>query len=179
MVQTQRLTAEAMIAAPRPGPAVPNSAGTLALFTVSTHNFDDGKTVKEARVMNLIGDDAGESVQLWQDDKVTEAVWIPEQATSEVIYLKMEDKAVTRVLIANAEDPGKEHYTVGTIDAPVSTLKLKALADGSIAFVVAGAVGKDGKLFNPEAVKKRSTGRIYDTTDIRDVSEPSITPSHT
>nr|ACF79105.1 unknown [Zea mays] len=166
MVAVQKLTAESMLAAPRRGPAVPNPKGTLALYTVSTHSFEEGKTVTEARVMDL-SVSHGKSEQLWEDDKITEALWIP-GTDSQIVYLKdLEDQGFTQVKVADGGDVTKEHVLVKEIKAPINSLKLKALDDGSIVFAVSGQVADDGTLYNPKAVKKRSTGRVFDSNEIR------------
>lgn len=169
MVTVQKLTPEEMLGAPRRGPAVPNPKGTLALYTVSTHSFEEGKTVKEGRVMDLTVA-YGKTEQLWEDDKIGEAVWVP-GTDSQVLYLKsLEEEGFTQVKVADAADVTKEHVLVKEIKAPISSLRLKDLGDGGIVFVVAGQVGEDGNLYNPKAVKKRSSGRVFDSNEIRIVS---------
>ncbi|GJN69705.1 hypothetical protein PLICBS_003755 [Purpureocillium lilacinum] len=164
MVQVQKLTAETLLGAPRRGVAVPNHNGTLALYTLSTHNFDDGKTRKEVRVADLTSDGVP-SRQLSDDDKVHDAVWIP--GTNNVVYLKSGDKGATKAFVANAGHVDAEHYVVGEFDAPIANLKLKRLDDGGVVFVVTGLVGPNGELYNEEAVEKRSTARVFDTAQIR------------
>ena len=67
----------------------PNAGGTLALYTLSTHDFrGDGKTAKEVRVMDLRN---GESKQLSDSDKVSDATWVP-GSDEDVIYLKSGEK---------------------------------------------------------------------------------------
>lgn len=158
----KRLTAETLLAAPRRGDAVPNARGCLALHTLSTHKFGDG-TRKEVRIMNL---KTGHSSQFSDDENVHDATWIPGTTGEDVVYLRSggdDRKGRTEVVVASAVYVTKEHYTIAEIDAPIADLKLKALGDGSVAFVVTGLVGNDGSLFNDEKVKHRSTGRIYDT----------------
>lgn len=171
MVQVQKLNAETLLGAPRRGVAVPNHNGSLALYTLSTHNFDDGKTRKEVRVADLTSDGVP-SRQLSDDDKVHDAVWIP--GTNNVVYLKSGDKGATKAFVANAGHVDAEHYVVGEFDAPIANLKLKRLDDGGVVFVVTGLVGPNGELYNEEAVEKRSTARVFDTAQIRVVSSPRV-----
>lgn len=163
--QVEKLTPEALISAPRRGPPVPNSNGTLALYTQSTHKIGD-KTLQEVRVMDI---HTASSKQLSDNDKVQDANWIP-GSKDQVLYLKSGEKGRTEVVVANGADVSEEHYVAAEIDAPVSALKLKALEDGSVAFVVVGQVGNDGSLHNEQAVENKSSGRVFDTSRVRFVS---------
>lgn len=157
-----RLTAETLLAAPRRGDAVPNASGRLALHTLSTHKFGD-RTHKEVRIMNV---KTGHSSQFSDDENVHDAAWIPGTTGDDIVYLRSggdDRKGRTEVVVASAVYVTKEHYTIADIDAPIADLKLKALGDGSVAFVVTGLVGKDGSLFNDQKARHKSTGRIYDT----------------
>lgn len=165
MVQIQKLTAETLLSAPRLSPVVPNHDGTLGLYTVSTHTFGD-KTAKEVQVLDI---GTGLSRQLSDDDKVNDVCWIP-GSTNEVLYLKSEEKGKTKVVVADAGDLSKEHCQVTEVDAPIANVKLKQLSDGMMAFVFTGLIGDNGELFNDEAVKKKSTARVFDTTNVRVVS---------
>lgn len=170
MVQFQKLTPETLLSSPRRGAAVPNRNGSLALYTVKTHTFGD-KMSNELSVMNIA---TGESVQLSGEEKVHDANWLP-GTDSEVIYLKSGEKGKTTVLVADGSDGAKEHYVVAEFDAPIANLKLKALDDGSVVFVVTGlASNEDGSLFNEEADanKPKSTGRVFDNVNVRVVSLP-------
>src|SRR5690606_29514324 len=51
MLVTEKFTPEVMLGAPRRSPAVPNHDGTLALYTVSSYDFAEGKKSKELKVM--------------------------------------------------------------------------------------------------------------------------------
>ncbi|KAH0443844.1 oligopeptidase family protein [Colletotrichum camelliae] len=159
----KQFTPEVLLSAPRRGPAVPSPDGSLILYTQSAHSFDDNKTLKEVRLMAV---ESGASEQLADDDRVHDAQWIPGTST-DIIYLKSGDKGTTQIWIADGADPAKEHYVAAEYDAPISALKVKALADGSVAFVVAGLVGPDGGLFNDKADEKKSTGRIFDDYHVR------------
>lgn len=157
MVQVQKLTAEVLLSDPRRGPAVPNGGGTHALYTVSAHILGE-KTTHEFRVLNI---QTGNSTQLSNDSRVHDTMWIP-TTRLDVVYLRSMDKGRTQVMVASAGDVSAKHYMAAEIDAPVSNLKLKALGDGSVAFVVTGLVGDSG-LYNQEAAQKGSTARVYDT----------------
>lgn len=156
MVRVQKLTPEVLLSDPRRGPAVPNRDGTHALYTVSAHVLGD-RTTHEVRILNI---KTGNSTRLSNDPRVHDAVWIP-GTELDILYLRSAEKGRTQVMVASAGDVSAEHYMAAEIDAPVSNLKLKELADGSVAFVVTGLVGDSG-LYNQEAVQRGSTARIYD-----------------
>lgn len=166
--QSQKLTAETLLAAPRSSPPVPNDDGTLGVYAVSTHTIG-GETAREVRVMDLGGDS---SLQLSADDKVHDVNWIP-GSPEEVIYLRSEEKKGTQVFVANARDVSKQHYELVELDAPISNVRLKQLDGGTVAFVFTGLVGEDGRLFNDEVVEKKSTERVFDSYNIRVVCMPS------
>lgn len=59
-------------------------------------------------------------------------------------------------------------YLLGSIDAPISEVKTKVLADGTIAFLFSAPMDVDGKLLNPESLKKpKTTAREYETVLVR------------
>lgn len=155
MVRVQKLTAEVLLSDPRRGPAVPNREGTHALYTVSTHILG-GKAKQELRILNI---ETGKSTQLSSDPRVHNALWVP-STKLDVIYLQSAENGRTQVLVASAADVSAEHYLAAEIDAPVSNLKLRALDNGSVAFVVTALVGEAG-LYNQEAAQRGSTARVY------------------
>ncbi|KND90128.1 Dipeptidyl-peptidase 5 [Tolypocladium ophioglossoides CBS 100239] len=161
MVVVQKLTAEALIGAPRRGPAMPNRDGRLALYSVSTHVFGDG-TLNEVRVMDI---GTGTSATLSDEEGVHDAVWIP-GTCDDVLYLKSSDKGRTQAIVASGRDVAKEHYVAAEFDAPVANLKLKALDDASVAFVVTGLI-ENGLLYNETIVESNSSARVFDTPNIR------------
>lgn len=163
-----KFTPERLISAPRKGPAVPNHDGTLALFTQSTHEVGQKKSLKEIRVMKL---ETGESDRLFEDEKSHQAVWLGD-GTNTIVFLKKEDKGITSVMMADASDSSKKARKADEIEAPVSDLKLKVLRDGSIAFLVVGLAAENGELHNPETSSKLHTARVYDDYDVRFVSWP-------
>lgn len=116
--------------------------------------------------------DTGHSCQLLNDEMVHDVTWIP-GAGDDILYLRSggeSRKGRTEIVIASGAQVSKEHYIIADINAPIEDLKLKALDDASVAFVVTGLVGKDGSLFNEKAVEKKSTGRIFDTPRVALVS---------
>lgn len=170
MVLLQRLTAEAMLGAPRRSPAQPNHDGTLALYTVSTHAFGD-KTSSEVRVMDV---DTGSSWRIADAEKVHDVNWVP-GPRNDVIFLKSGEKGVTTIGVVS-DVRGKENtYSVAEINAPIQALRMRWIEPGRVAFAVVGLVGPDGQLFNDEAAEKKSTIQVYDDFRVRSVS-CSLTP---
>ncbi|KAI1779691.1 prolyl oligopeptidase [Hypoxylon cercidicola] len=159
----EKFTPEALISAPRRGPAIPNHDGTLALYTMSTHTIG-GETLKEIRVMNIA---TGDSRQLFDDEKAQDATWLGDGSNT-VILLKKGGEGTTFLITIDADKSPTDPLIVGHIPAPVQNLKVKALKDGSIAFAVVGLAGADGQLFNKEVNKPAHTGRIYDTYRARE-----------
>jgi hypothetical protein len=169
MVVTQKLTAETFLSLPRRSDLVPNGNGTLGFYRVSTHDFGDGKTKKEWKLMAL---STGSSWQLVDHDKVHDVNWLPvEDSHDTVIWLKSGDEGVTELIITSVtESEGvSETYVAAKFDAPVDSMKLQPLDDGTIAFAVVGLAAEDGSLYNEETHKPRSTARIYDNITIREV----------
>jgi hypothetical protein len=169
MLVSKEFTPEVMLSAPRRSPAVPNHDGTLALYSVSTHIFGD-KTKQEVRVMDI---ETGSSTLVTDEDKIHDVNWVP-GGENEIIYLKSGEKGLTQVVIVNAGmERVKDSHVVTEINTPIKVLKLKALDDGTVVFMVAGLVGRDGKLFNDEAEEPKSTARVFDDFQVRNVSHPS------
>lgn len=162
----EKFSPEMLIAAPRRGPAVPNRDGSLALYTQSTHEIG-GKTRSEMRVMNI---ETSNSWLLFEDDKAFDAAWVGD-GTNTVIFLKKGDLGVTWVMSKDADRPADPPCILDAVPGPVSCLKLKRLDDGSVAFTVVGLVDTDGTLYNEELKKVPHSARVYDSYDVREVSE--------
>lgn len=163
-VESQKLTAEALLSAPSPGSAVPNYNGKLALYSVSTHTFGD-KTVGETRVMDLEKQTSG---QIFSDEKVHDVLWIP--GSSDVACLRSGDKGNTDLLVTHGDQLASGFRIIATFAAPVKAMKLHRLDSGGVVVVVAGLV-KEGSLFNDQATQLLSTGRVFDTVKIRHVRD--------
>lgn len=167
MSATQKLTPEAMLGAPRRSPAVPNHDGTLALCTVSTYDFAEGKKTTELKVTDIR---AGTSHVVCSDKDLVEALWLP--GDDEVVSLVKGEKGTTRLVVTGCAQSVEKGRVVAEFDGELTGMKLKRLDDGGIAFGAVGLVGDDGKLFNEEKEKenKKGTARVFDTTRIWVVS---------
>lgn len=172
MLVAEKFTPEVMLGAPARSPAVPNHDGTLALYTVSSYDFVEGKKSKELKVMEI---QTGISHVLSSDEKISEALWLP--GKSEVLCLVKGEKGATRLILTGATQAVENGRVVAEFDGPLKGMKLKRLNNGSIAFAAVGLVGNDEKLFNDEKEKKRTTARVFDTSDVWMVSDIGIGPS--
>lgn len=161
MCISEKFTPEAMLGAPRRSPAVPNHDGTLALYTVSTYDFAEGKKTTELKVTNI---QTGDSRVLSSGDSIVEALWLP--GRNEVICLVKADKGVTRLVVTGACQSVEEGQSIAEFDGELRGVKLKRLGDDTLAFAAVGLVGDDGKLFNEKKEEKRSTARIFDTAQV-------------
>lgn len=166
-----KFTPEVLIEAPRRGPAVPNTDGTKALFSTSTHAIG-GDTLKEVKILDL---STGESHLLTTNSRAHDFTWL---SAGSVAYLEPAEieKGQTQLKIINLQCAAQsrtylqESYVVAQVPGPISALKLKRLNDGSAALAVVGRVDSNGSLFNDETEPKRSSVRVYDNFNVRFVS---------
>lgn len=165
MVVVPKFTPELLVSGPRRGPAIPNPDGTLAFFRQTTHEIG-GKTLKEFRVLTI---DTGETKQLIADEKATDVVWMG-HGTNTLLYLSTGEGGYTWIKTVDADCPSVQPSIVDFIEAPVGSLKIKELKDGSLAFVVSGFADDDGNLYNEESDKKSHTARVTESWNPRIVS---------
>lgn len=151
-----------LLSAPRRSAALPNSDGSLALYTVSTYSFQSHKKTLEIKLLDI---NKGQSSLLTNDEKASEPNWLGEG--NELIWLKEAEKGVTQIIHADADDIGTE-YVIGEVNGPASDVKLKNLENGQIAIAFVSRARPDGSLYNPEdEVKKYSSERLYDSLFVR------------
>lgn len=149
-----------LLSAPRRSPAVPNSKGSHALYTVSTYSFEAHKKTSEIRILDISN---GQSTLVTNDEKASEPHWVEDQ----ILFLRGGEKGVTSLVVADPENVDKT-YVAGELPGPVSDFKLKVLAKGDVAVVFVGKATPDGSLFNPETKpKKHHTGMLYDSVMVR------------
>lgn len=96
-------TPAAMLSAPRRGTALPNSDGTLALYTTSTYNFTTHCRKYGLWVMDL---SIGSSTLLSNSSAVGEAHWLGDG--TEIIWLLYEDDGSTSFQVGDATKPDAE-----------------------------------------------------------------------
>jgi len=163
-IKPKSFTPEVLLSAPRQGPAIPNHDGTLALYSVSTYSFDDHETTKEIQILDI---KTGSSYLFTNDSEAHDAQWLGD-GTNAIMWLQSGAKGITNLMIGDGDEPTKPSYTADVIPAPFSNLKLKPLADGTIACVMTGLATPEGSLYNEETVEKpKSSARIYDKLYVR------------
>lgn len=151
-----------LLSAPRRSAALPNSDGSLALYTVSTYSFQSHKKTLEIKLLDI---EKSQSSLLTNDEKASEPNWLGEG--NELIWLKEAGKGVTQIIHADADDIGTE-YVIGEVNGPASDVKLKNLGNGQVAIAFTARARPDGSLYNPEGeVKKHSSERLYDSLFVR------------
>lgn len=154
--------ARVLLSAPRRSGASPNSAGNLAVYTVGTYSFESHKKTSEIKVLDI---SSGQSTLITSEEKTSEPNWLG--TSNELLWLKSGEKGITQIIVGSADEAGKS-YTAGTVPAPISDVKLKALTEDKVAIAVVGKARPDGNLYYPEdEPKKHSTGMVYDGLMVR------------
>ena len=93
-------TPQAFISAPRRSAGLPNEAGTLALYTINTHNFTKHSRSYGTYVLNLVD---GTTTQWSNSSALSDTTWL---TGNKFVYLQGEDDGSTSILIADATVPG-------------------------------------------------------------------------
>ncbi|MCJ1397068.1 hypothetical protein MMC11_000260 [Xylographa trunciseda] len=159
-IRVEKFTPEVLLTTPRRSPAVPNAAGTHALYTQSTYSFESHSKSKEIRLLDLR---SSQITLVTNENKTGEPHWLED----DILYLKEGEKGITELIVADSGDLSKI-YTAAIVPGPVSDAKLKVLEKGKVAIVFAAMTQPDGTLYNPEnEPKKHSTGRLYDSVMVR------------
>lgn len=97
---TTKFTPEAMLSAPRRGTALPNSEGTLALYTLSTHSFKSHKNAHGLYVMDLSN---GSSWLFSNSSAIGEATWLGDGNT--ILWTVSEEDGTMSLLVGDATTP--------------------------------------------------------------------------
>lgn len=161
-LQADRFTPEVLLSAPRRGSAVPDSSGTLAVYTVSTYSFESHEKTSEIRVINISN---GRSTLVTNEKKTSEPNWLED--ASELLWLKEGMTGATELVVGSVEEVGST-YVAGIVPGSISNVKLKPLSPGRIAIAVTGKAQPNGTLYNEEQEpKKHTTARLYDRTMVR------------
>ncbi|KAI1661443.1 dipeptidyl peptidase [Daldinia decipiens] len=160
-VMATKFTPEVLLSAPRRSSAVPNSTGTLALFSVSQYSFETHSKDYAIKVLDI---KSRQSTQLFDNSTLTEPTWISE---TEFIFIKNDDNK-TSLLVADATQPGSEPYEVAIFNTSISNIKAKDIGNGTVAFAATAPTTSSGKLLNSEDEKKPlSSGKVYTSLFVR------------
>lgn len=102
---TTQFTPQAMLSAPRRSSALPNSDGTLALYTSTTWDFATHKRNYALSVLDLSKSN-GSSTLLSNSSAVSNAQWLGNGTT--ILWLVSEDDGTTSFAIGDATKPDAE-----------------------------------------------------------------------
>ncbi|KAL8774697.1 MAG: hypothetical protein Q9209_000636 [Squamulea sp. 1 TL-2023] len=165
-----RFTPEVMLSAPRRSPAIPNSHGKLAVYTVSTYSFGSRQKTSEIKVIDIT---SGLSTLITNERTASDPSWLGD--TNELLWLKEGEKGATVLVVGSVEKVGQT-YDAGIIPGSISNVKVKELGTGQIAIAFSGKSWPNGTLYNAEQEpKKLTTARLYDSTMVRHWDE-YVTP---
>lgn len=163
MTAAEKFTPEIMLSAPRRSSASLNSAGTLAVYTVSTYSFESHKKTSEIKFLDV---SSGTQSLVTNAEGTSEPNWLG--GGNEILWLKsLGENGHTQLIVGSADEVGT-CYIAGLVPAPISDVKLKALDDDRIAIVVSAKAKPDGSLYEKEdEPKKYSTGMLYESLMVR------------
>ncbi len=82
---------------------MPNAAGTLALYTVSTYSFESHSETVEIKIFDL---QTGESTLFTNDTSIEEPSWLG--SNDLIVALKSHDDGTRELIIGDGEDVKKE-----------------------------------------------------------------------
>ena len=108
------LNPESMLSAPRRGSALPNSAGTLALYTHTAYSFDTHKTTRGLYVLNITD---GSSWLFSNKSGISNPVWLSDG--DKFVWLAAQDDGSTNFLVGDAKKPERlvfEKYAIITVE---------------------------------------------------------------
>ncbi|KAJ6172279.1 hypothetical protein N7470_001346 [Penicillium chermesinum] len=161
-IRSVKFTPEVLLGAPRRSSAVPNAAGTLAVYTQTSYSFESHSKTSEVRVLDIA---SGRSALITNDAGASNPQWLG--SGDELVWLKSKANGNTSFIIGNARE-ADDTYTAGTVPGPVSDLKVTLIEPGKIGFAVSGKANPDGSLYNPHDAKKPpTTGRLYTSLFVR------------
>ncbi|EAL85241.2 oligopeptidase family protein [Aspergillus fumigatus Af293] len=161
-IRSMKFTPEVLLGAPRRSGPIPNSSGTLAVYTQTSYSFDSHSKTNEIRVLDIA---TGRSALITNDPGASSPQWL--ENSDQLVWLKTKANGNTSFIVGDAREVDKT-YTAGTVPGPVSDLKVTVVEPGKIGFAVVGKANPDGSLYNPHDAKKPlSSGRLYTSLFVR------------
>ncbi|KAE8449415.1 hypothetical protein EG329_008316 [Mollisiaceae sp. DMI_Dod_QoI] len=152
-----------MLSAPRRGTALPNSEGTLALYTLSTHSFQTHKNAHGLYVMDLSN---GSSWLFSNSSAIGEATWLGDGNT--ILWTVSEDDGTMSLLVGDATEPDAKPTSAGLIPGSISGIKLADLDNGTFAIAFSGTAAPNGTLYNSALAETPvSSARLYTQIFVR------------
>ncbi|KAI2467739.1 dipeptidyl peptidase [Annulohypoxylon bovei var. microspora] len=160
-IMATKFTPEVLLSAPRRSAALPNSTGTLALFTVSQYSFESHSRSYAIKVLDI---KTRQSTQLFDNSAYSEPTWISE---NEFVLLKS-GESTTSLLVADAAKPGSDPYEITTFNTSVSNIKAKDLGNGTVAFALTAPTTVSGELLDQtDKTQPQSSARVYTSLFVR------------
>ncbi|KAH6704007.1 Alpha/Beta hydrolase protein [Leptodontidium sp. MPI-SDFR-AT-0119] len=159
---TTQFTPEEMLSVSRRGTALPNAAGTLALYTTSQHSFETHSNTHGLWVMNLTN---GESWLYTNSSAVSDPNWLDGNM---FVWFVGEEDGSTSVVVGDATTPDAEPISAGSIPGPVSGLKLVSTGIGTWGYAFTGSAAPNGTIYNSAlAETPLSSGMMYTKIFVR------------
>ncbi|KAK0734989.1 Alpha/Beta hydrolase protein [Lasiosphaeria miniovina] len=156
-----KFTPEVLLSAPRRSAALPNPSGTRALYTVSSYSFESHSKTSQISVLDIT---SGQSQLLLEQERISEPTWLSDD---DFLYLRGNDEGTTSLLVTRASSHSTGGYILASIDAAVSNIKVKKLANGSFALAFTALASPEGRLVNPGEKKPYSTAKVYSSLFVR------------
>ncbi|KAL9104468.1 MAG: hypothetical protein Q9163_000561 [Psora crenata] len=167
--KVDKFTPDVLLSAPRRSAAIPNAAGVLAVYTVSTYSFESHKKNSEIRVLDI---ETGQSRLVTNEENARSPNWL---AGNELLWLKS-DKNTTKLVVGNVDEVGTS-YVAGTLPAAISDVKIEAIDKERISIALVAKAKRDGSLYRlDEESKARSSAMLYDHLMVRHWDE-YVTPN--
>ncbi|KAK4647771.1 uncharacterized protein QC761_104280 [Podospora bellae-mahoneyi] len=160
-IMATKFTPEVMLSAPRRSAAVPNSNGTLALYTVSSYSFGEHKRRSEVRVLTIAN---GQSSVVVEGSGASEPNWVGEE---EFVWVEgVGEKGETEIKWGDVRG---NKGVVKRFEGGVGNVKVREVERGRrwvLGFTVVVTPG--GEIYNPVTEEKGlSSGRVYDGLFVR------------
>ncbi|KAK3382332.1 Alpha/Beta hydrolase protein [Lasiosphaeria ovina] len=156
-----KFTPEVLLSAPRRSAAVPNPSGTRALYTVSSYSFESHSKTSQISVLDIA---SGQSQLLLEQKGISEPTWLSDD---DILYLRSNDAGTTSLLVTSTSSHSTAGYELALVDAAVSNIKVKKLANGSFALAFTALASPEGRLVKPEEQKPYSTAKVYTSLFVR------------
>ncbi|RPB15531.1 alpha/beta-hydrolase, partial [Morchella conica CCBAS932] len=153
-----------LLSAPRRGEAVPNKAGTLAIFHSSTYSFDSHSKTSTWSLLNL---DTGATSVLFNDTAVQEVAWLNDDSILYINETNPDVKGGSQLWLSNCHNPDTKKL-FASLNAPVSNLKPVVRGEYLNFVVSALSTPSTGEAYNAEtAPKKYTSGLSYESLFVR------------
>ncbi|KAH0610923.1 uncharacterized protein H6S33_011350 [Morchella sextelata] len=159
-----RFTPRDLLSAPRRGEAVPNKAGTLAIFHSSTYSFDSHSKTSTWSLLNL---DTGATSVLFDDSAVQEVVWLNDDSILYINETNPDVKGGSQLWLSNCHNTDTRKL-FASLNAPVSNLKPVVRGEHLNFVVSALSTPSTGEAYNEKtAPKKYTSGLSYESLFVR------------